>query len=115
MNSTIVEILKMSPPKNISVSGWVRSFRGNRFISLNDGSCMASLQIVIDAENFSQEIVSNINNSASIFVKGKLVPSQGGGQDVELQAEEIKIIGKSDQQEVQKQFTTKKHARAGHL
>ena len=78
MNARIVEILKMSPPKEISVSGWVRSFRGNKFIALNDGSCMASLQIVIDAENFSEEIVSNINNSASISVKGKLVPSKEG-------------------------------------
>ena len=111
MNSTIVEILKMCPPKEISVSGWVRSFRGNRFIALNDGSCMASLQIVIDAENFSEEIVSNINNSASISVKGKLVPSQGKGQEVELQAEEITIIGKSDQQEVQKTILQpKKHS-----
>ena len=111
MNARIVEILKMSPPKEISVSGWVRSFRGNRFIALNDGSSMASLQIVIDAENFSEEIVSNINNSASITVKGKLVLSQGGGQDVELQAEEIKIIGKSDQQEVQKTILQpKKHS-----
>ena len=111
MNARIVEILKMSPPKELSVSGWVRSFRGNRFIALNDGSCMASLQIVIDAENFSEEIVSNINNSASVSVKGKLVPSQGGGQEVELQAEEIKIIGKSDQQEVQKTILQpKKHS-----
>ena len=111
MNARIVEILKMSPPKEISVSGWVRSFRGNRFIALNDGSCMASLQIVIDAENFSEEIVSNINNSASISVKGKLVSSQGGGQEVELQAEEITIIGKSDQQEVQKTILQpKKHS-----
>ena len=111
MNARIVEILKMSPPKEISVGGWVRSFRGNRFIALNDGSCMASLQIVIDAENFSEEIVSNINNSASISVKGKLVPSQGGGQEVELQAKEIKIIGKSDQQEVQKTILQpKKHS-----
>ena len=111
MNARIVEILKMSPPKDISVSGWVRSFRGNRFIALNDGSCMASLQIVIDAENFSEEIVSNINNSASISVKGKLVPSQGGGQEVELQAEEITIIGKSNQQEVQKTILQpKKHS-----
>lgn len=111
MNARIVEILKMSPPKEISVSGWVRSFRGNRFIALNDGSCMASLQIVIDAENFSEEIVSNINNSASISVKGKLVPSQGGGQEVELQAEEITILGKSDQQEVQKTILQpKKHS-----
>ena len=111
MNARIVEILKMSPPKEISVSGWVRSFRGNRFIALNDGSCMASLQIVIDAENFSEEIVSNINNSASISVKGKLVPSQGGGQEVELQAEEITILGKSNQQEVQKTILQpKKHS-----
>ena len=111
MNARIVEILKMSPPKELSVSGWVRSFRGNRFIALNDGSCMASLQIVIDAENFSEEIVSNINNSASISVKGKLVPSQGGGQEVELQAEEITTIGKSDQQEVQKTILQpKKHS-----
>ena len=111
MNARIVEILKMSPPKEVSVSGWVRSFRGNRFIALNDGSCMASLQIVIDAENFTQEIVSNINNSASISVKGKLVPSQGGGQDLELQAEAITIIGKSDQQEVQKTILQpKKHS-----
>ena len=55
MNARIVEILKMNPPKDIFVSGWVRSFRGNRFIALNDGSCMASLQIVIDAENFSED------------------------------------------------------------
>ena len=71
MSSIIVEILKMNPPKEISVCGRVRSFRGNRFIALNDGSCMASLQIVIDAENFSEEMVSNINNSASISVKGR--------------------------------------------
>jgi asparaginyl-tRNA synthetase len=72
---------------------------------------MASLQIVIDAENFNEEIVSNINNSASISVKGKLVPSQGGGQEVELQAKEITIIGKSDQQELQKTILQpKKHS-----
>ena len=86
MNARIVEILKMSPPKELSVSGWVRSFRGKRIIALNDGSCMTSLQIVIDAKNFSEEIVSNINNSASIIVKGKLVSSQGEGQEVELQS-----------------------------
>jgi asparaginyl-tRNA synthetase len=72
---------------------------------------MASLQIVIDVENFSEEIISNINNSASITVKGKLVSSKGGGQEVELQAEEITIIGKSDQQEVQKTILQpKKHS-----
>jgi asparaginyl-tRNA synthetase len=111
MNARIVEILKMSPPKELSVSGWVRSFRGKRFIALNDGSCMTSLQIVIDAKNFTEEIVSNINNSASIIVKGKLVSSQGEGQEVELQAEEITILGKSDPQELQKTILQpKKHS-----
>ena len=71
MNARIVEILKMSQPKEISVSGWVRSCRGNRFIALNEGSCMARLQIVIDAENFNKEIDSNISNRAYIYVKGK--------------------------------------------
>ena len=102
MNKRIVDILKTDPPKEISVSGWVRSFRGNRFISLNDGSCLASLQVVIDSEKFTQELISNLNNGASILAKGRLIISQGSGQPVELQAEEIKIYGKSSQEELQK-------------
>ena len=102
MNKRIVDILKTDPPKEISVSGWVRSFRGNRFISLNDGSCLASLQVVIDSDKFTQELISNLNNGASILATGRLIISQGSGQPVELQAEEIKIYGKSSQEELQK-------------
>ena len=102
MNKRIVDILKTDPPKEISVSGWVRSFRGNRFISLNDGSCLASLQVVIDSDKLPQELVSNLNNGASILATGRLISSQGSGQSVELQAEEIKIYGKSSQEELQK-------------
>tara|TARA_Y200000002_G_scaffold288715_1_gene242859 strand:+ start:4795 stop:6180 length:1386 start_codon:yes stop_codon:yes gene_type:complete len=101
----------MDPPIEISVSGWVRSFRGNRFISLNDGSCLASLQVVIDAEKFPQELISNINNGASIMASGSLISSQGSGQKVELQAETIKIYGKSNQEELQKTILQpKKHS-----
>ena len=102
MNKRIVDILKTDPPKEISVSGWVRSFRGNRFISLNDGSCLASLQVVIDSDKFPQELISNLNTGASILATGRLISSQGSGQSVELQAEEIKIYGKSSQEELQK-------------
>ena len=102
MNKRIVDILKTDPPKEISVSGWVRSFRGNRFISLNDGSCLASLQVVIDSDKLPHELTSNINNGASILATGRLISSQGRGQSVELQAEEIKIYGKSSQEELQK-------------
>ena len=102
MNKRIVDILKTDPPKEISVSGWVRSFRGNRFISLNDGSCLASLQVVIDSDKFTQELISNLNTGASILATGRLISSQGSGQSVELQAEEIKIYGKSSQEELQK-------------
>lgn len=111
MNKRIVDILIMDPPIEISVSGWVRSFRGNRFISLNDGSCLASLQVVIDAEKFPQELISNINNGASIMASGSLISSQGSGQKVELQAETIKIYGKSNQEELQKTILQpKKHS-----
>ena len=111
MNKRILDILIMDPPIEISVSGWVRSFRGNRFISLNDGSCLASLQVVIDAEKFPQELISNINNGASIMASGSLISSQGSGQKVELQAETIKIYGKSNQEELQKTILQpKKHS-----
>jgi asparaginyl-tRNA synthetase len=121
MDKRIVEILKMEPPTNTSVSGWIRSFRGNRFIALNDGSCMTSLQVVIDADNFSDDLLSSLSNGASIMAKGKLITSQGSGQKVELQAEEIKVYGKSSQEDLQKTIlqpkthTLEKLREQGHL
>ena len=109
--SSIVEILKMKPGKSIFVNGWIRSFRGNRFIALNDGSCMASLQIVIDSDVVKQNVINELNTGASIFVRGNLVESQGSGQKTELLAQEIKIIGKSSPADVQKTILQpKKHS-----
>jgi len=111
MNKRIIDILKLEAPAKIEASGWIRSFRGNRFIALNDGSCMSSLQIVIDSNSFSKNIVDELNNGASINVKGALVDSLGSGQKVELQAEEIKILGISNPEDLQKTILQpKKHS-----
>ena len=87
-----------NPPlsKKINVKGWVKTFRANRFISLNDGSTIQNLQCVVDYENTDQAILSKINTGASIEIFGILVASQGKGQSVEIQAEKIIILGESD-------------------
>jgi len=72
----------------ITLKGWVRTFRSNRFIALNDGSTIENLQIVVDFENTHPEILKRITTGAAIEVKGKIVESQGKGQNVELQASE---------------------------
>ena len=109
--SSIVEILKMQPGKPIIVNGWIRSFRGNRFIALNDGSCMASLQIVVEPDQLDEKVLNELNTGASINVEGELVDSLGSGQKTELHAKTIKIIGKAAAADVQKTILQpKKHS-----
>lgn len=79
--------------EQITVMGWVRAFRGNRFIVLNDGSCFNNLQIVVDFEQFDESLLKKIGFHASIKVTGQLVESQGAGQAVEVIAEEIEVLG----------------------
>ncbi len=80
------------------VAGWIRTRRDSKggfsFIELNDGSCFANLQIIADAslENYENEI-KKLFPGSSVIVTGKIVASQGGGQSVELQASEIKVMG----------------------
>ncbi len=80
----------------VTVMGWVRAFRSRRFIALNDGSTINNLQVVVDFENFSEDLIKQVSFHACIKVIGQLVESQGSGQSVELQAEEIEILGASD-------------------
>ena len=85
--------------QEITVMGWVRTRRGNKavsFIALNDGSCIHNLQIVADLARFSPEVMQQITTGASLAVRGTLVASQGAGQSIELQAEEITIFGTCD-------------------
>ena len=82
--------------KNIIVYGWVKTFRSNRFINLNDGSCLNDLQCVVDYEKFEESKLSKINTGACIKVEGEIVKSQGQGQNIELIANSIDILGESD-------------------
>lgn len=81
---------------SISVMGWVRTFRNNQFIALNDGSTNNNLQIVAELGSFSDEILKRITTGAALKISGKIVPSLGKGQKVELKADAIEVIGDSD-------------------
>ena len=77
----------------VTLRGWVRTFRSNRFIALNDGSTLSNLQVVVDFEHTPEETLKRITTGAAIEVKGKVVESQGKGQSIEVQASEITILG----------------------
>ena len=94
---TVKDLFLNTPiSKKISVKGWVKTFRANRFISLNDGSTFQSIQCVVDYENTDHEILNNINSGASIKITGVLIESQGKGQKIEIKVEKIEILGKCD-------------------
>ena len=82
--------------QEVVVQGWVKTFRSNRFIALNDGSTINNIQCVVDYENFDEELIKSISTGAAIKVKGELVESQGRGQSVEIQVSELVIHGTSD-------------------
>lgn len=79
-----------------TVKGWVRTFRNNQFISLNDGSTIKTLQVVVDRENTSEDLLKKITTGAAITATGKIIASQGRGQSVELVAESVVVNGVSD-------------------
>ncbi len=102
MNSySIKELLKKQPVgENVEVNGWVKTFRSNRFIALNDGSTIHNLQCVVDFENFDEDLLRQVSTGAAIKVAGTLVESQGRGQTVEIQATDIFVHGTADPEEV---------------
>ena len=83
----------------VLVKGWVRTKRGNKnilFIALNDGSTINNIQVVVDVASFDESLLKDITTGACIGVTGKLVESQGQGQNVEISAQAIELYGKSD-------------------
>ena len=83
----------------VNVKGWVRTKRGNKnvaFIALNDGSTINNIQVVVDLANFDEELMRRITTGACISVDGSLVASQGAGQSVEIQAQNILLYGEAD-------------------
>ncbi|MCB0454524.1 MAG: asparagine--tRNA ligase [Aequorivita sp.] len=100
-DKTIDELLKSEKTHvEVIVRGWVRSFRSNRFIALNDGSTIKTLQCVVDFENFEEEILKRVTVGAAIEVKGALVESQGQGQTLEIQVSKLTILGEANPEEV---------------
>jgi asparaginyl-tRNA synthetase len=79
----------------IEIKGWVRTFRANRFIALNDGSTINNIQCVVDFENTDESVLKRITTGAAVHIKGELVESQGKGQRVEIQVTSIDILGDS--------------------
>jgi asparaginyl-tRNA synthetase len=93
----IKELLAQEPnQQEVTVMGWVRTFRNNQFIALNDGSTNSNLQIVAELGKFDDELLKRVTTSASLKVTGVVVPSLGKGQTMELKASSIEILGDSD-------------------
>jgi len=83
----------------IIAKGWVRTKRGNKsinFVALNDGSTIKNIQIVINTDEFDEEVLKNITTGSCISVTGTLVESLGSGQNCEIQAKKILIYGTAD-------------------
>lgn len=95
--ATIQELLKGGQlQQEVTVNGWVRTFRSNRFIALNDGSTLHTIQCVVDFEKLDEAILKQVSTGAALRIKGTLVASQGRGQSVEIQVSDIHIHGIAD-------------------
>ena len=96
----IKDILQNGKPgEKVNVKGWVRTKRGSKnvnFVALNDGSIIHNLQVVVEVAGFSEELLKDITTGAAISVNGELVESAGSGQNIELNALEIELLGKAD-------------------
>lgn len=96
-SATIKQLLEEGNVQTpVQINGWVRSFRSNRFIALNDGSTLQNLQCVIDFETTEESVLKQINVGAALSISGTLLESQGKGQKYEVQVESIEILGVSD-------------------
>jgi asparaginyl-tRNA synthetase len=93
----IKELLNQEPKgQEVTVMGWVRTFRNNQFIALNDGSTNNNLQVVVGLGKFDDDQLKRITTSASLKVTGNIVPSLGKGQKMDLNAVSIEILGDCD-------------------
>lgn len=92
----------------VLVKGWVKTFRNNQFIALNDGSTINNIQAVVNFEQTEESILKRINTGACLAITGKVVESQGKGQSVEITAEKVEVLGGADPSEYKLQ--PKKHS-----
>ena len=99
-NSTISELLHSDKIlQEVNVKGWVRTFRANRFIALNDGSTINNIQCVVDFENTDESLLKKVTTGAAVSITGTLIESQGKGQKVEISVTSLEILGESNPDE----------------
>ena len=98
MKETSVKNLLSGLQKNdiVHVKGWVRTFRANRFIALNDGSTIKNIQCVLDYEKFDESLLKRINTGTSLEISGSLIESLGSGQNFEISVSKFSILGDCD-------------------
>ena len=82
--------------QEVTVRGWVRTFRANRFIALNDGSTIENIQCVVDFDTFDDTVLKLISSGAALKITGLYVESQGKGQKAEIQVEQLQVYGTAD-------------------
>lgn len=105
----IKQIIAKDPiGEKVEIKGWVRTFRSNRFIAMNDGSTVKNLQVVVDFEKEDESLLKRVTTGACLHITGTLVESQGRGQTVELQSEKIEVLG--DAHPEQYPLQPKKHS-----
>lgn len=93
----IKDLLTQQPDgQEVTVMGWVRTFRNNQFIALNDGSTNNNLQVVVALGKLGDELLKRITTSSSLKITGNVVPSLGKGQKMDLNATSIDILGDCD-------------------
>lgn len=109
-NRTKIKTLLATEAKEqpVVAMGWVRTFRSNRFIALNDGSTINNIQIVVDFENLDASLLKRITTGACLKIEGQLIASIGSGQAVEIKATTVEILGDSDPEKYPMQ--PKKHS-----
>ncbi len=98
MKRTKIKHLLATAPvsQTVVVQGWVRTFRNNQFISLNDGSTIHNLQAVVQLNTLPEETLKRITTGACLSITGELIPSPAKGQAVEVKVQALEILGDSD-------------------
>jgi len=85
--------------KVVNVKGWVRTKRASKnvaFIALNDGSTIHNIQIVVNQSEENEELLQKIHSGASLSIIGEMIESPGSGQNVEINAQKVELLGKAD-------------------
>lgn len=98
MNHTRIKKLLNSADfgTEVTIKGWIRTFRNNQFLAINDGSCLGNLQVVVDYQHLDEKTLKRLHTGASISATGILTASQGKGQNIELKATALEILGDCD-------------------